>query len=206
MHECLLSRRSNIPLTHMLSILCPLTRLNLPSGWPWRPLRGVITLISTSFFSLKKKWCGSLVWPQMQDHSDGKAWVGQEKWSAVKTCTTDGIWRWRWRGQVRRWRLVETRWHRVSQQANGKTESERETDTVPLPEHLWERGVAVIRPRGRRGAREREGGQGGKRKGLITLRKDRRVTGKGLKRRGVTSGRDFRYKAMSKLTGKLGQQ
>lgn len=53
------------------------------------------------------------------------------------------------------------------------------TNTVPLPEHLGERGVAVIRPGGRRGAGE-GGGRGGKRKGLTTLRKDRRVIGRGL--------------------------
>lgn len=43
----------------------------------------------------------------------------------------------------------------------GKTE--KVTNTVPLPEHLGERGVAVIRPGGRRGAeeeQEREGGVG----------------------------------------------
>lgn len=34
----------------------------------------------------------------------------------------------------------------------------RVTDTVPLPEHLGERGVAVIRPGGRRGARARRKG------------------------------------------------
>lgn len=56
------------------------------------------------------------------------------------------------------------------------------TNTVPLPEHLGERGVAVIRPGGRRGAGE-GGGRDGERKGLTTLRKDRRVTGKGLKGR-----------------------
>lgn len=31
-------------------------------------------------------------------------------------------------------------------------EKQRVTNTVPLPEHLGERGVAVIRPGGRRGA------------------------------------------------------
>lgn len=46
----------------------------------------------------------------------------------------------------------------------GKWEKQRVTDTVPLPEHLGERGVAVIRPGGRRGAR-RGKGRGGKRKG-----------------------------------------
>lgn len=70
----------------------------------------------------------------------------------------------------------------------GKWEKQRVTNTVPLPEHLGERGVAVIRPGGRRGAGEGEEGWGGKRKGLTTLRKDRRVTGKGLKG-GVTRGR-----------------
>lgn len=35
----------------------------------------------------------------------------------------------------------------------------RAADTVPLPEHLGERGVAVIRPGGRRAAGEGEGGE-----------------------------------------------
>lgn len=82
------------------------------------------------------------------------------------------------------------------------------TDTVRLPEHLGERGVAVIRPGGRRGAgRGGEGGEGlgRERKGLTKLRRDRRVTGKGLQG-GVTRGRVFRYKAVHKLAGKLSQQ
>lgn len=36
---------------------------------------------------------------------------------------------------------------------------QRVTNTVPLPEHLGERGVAVIRPGGRRGAGEGRAGQ-----------------------------------------------
>lgn len=78
------------------------------------------------------------------------------------------------------------------------------TNTVPLPEHLGERGVAVIRPGGRRGAGEGRVGGSRKRKGLTTLRKDRRVTGKGLKGRSDWR-KGFRYKAVSKLAGKLGQ-
>lgn len=59
------------------------------------------------------------------------------------------------------------------------------TDTSPLPEHLGERGVAVIRPGGRRGARRRRRRvKVGRGRGLTTLRKDRRVTVKGLKGRG----------------------
>lgn len=81
---------------------------------------------------------------------------------------------------------------------------ERETNTVPLPEHLGERGVAVIRPGGRRGARKRGGGRGGKRKGLTTLRRDRRVTGKRVRaRRDWREG--LRYKAVSKQAKKLSQ-
>lgn len=41
----------------------------------------------------------------------------------------------------------------------GKREIQRVTNTVPLPEHLGERGVAVIRPGGRRGAGEGRKGQ-----------------------------------------------
>lgn len=36
-------------------------------------------------------------------------------------------------------------------------EKQSVTDMVPLPEHLGERGVAVIRPGGRRGARRGRG-------------------------------------------------
>lgn len=84
-----------------------------------------------------------------------------------------------------------------------KWETQRMTNIVPLPEHLGERGVAVIRPGGRRGASR---GRSRKRRGLNTIRKDRRVTGRGLKG-GVTGKKKaFRVKAESCLAGKLHPQ
>lgn len=74
-----------------------------------------------------------------------------------------------------------TRGDETSCELTGTMGKQKVTDTIPLPEHLGERGVAVIRPGGRRGARRRrrrrvEVGRG---RGLTTLRKDRRVTVRG---------------------------
>lgn len=51
-------------------------------------------------------------------------------------------------GTDHRWRWDDTRW--IIRQMRGKKWTA--TNTVPLPEHLGERGVAVIWPGGRRGA------------------------------------------------------
>lgn len=77
----------------------------------------------------------------------------------VKTCTTatsptewEGGGRWRTRpGKA----LATGGGEMTPGELKGKWEDrERVTNTVPLPEHLGERGVAVIRPGGRRGAGE----------------------------------------------------
>lgn len=75
----------------------------------------------------------------------------------VKTCTTAadtgekegeaGVKHGGWRRQ-----------HRVEQQAMEKIKTRQQT--VPLPEHLGERGVAVIWPGGRRGAGQGRAGRG----------------------------------------------
>lgn len=80
------------------------------------------------------------------------------------------------------------------------------TDTVRLPEHLGERGVAVIRPGGRRGAGRREGEGVGWGEERVNHAKERqkgywqRVTGRSDYRKG------FRYKAVHKVAGKPSQQ
>lgn len=51
--------------------------------------------------------------------------------------------------------LITGKWNKNKNKKHGE-----QTDTVPLPEHLGERGVAVIRPGGRRGAGEGRAGRG----------------------------------------------
>lgn len=69
----------------------------------------------------------------------------QEKNKEKLRWSTEGWW---WRRQ-----------RRVKQQANGEKIKTRQ-QTVPLPEHLGERGVAVIWPGGRRGAGQGRAGRG----------------------------------------------
>lgn len=69
-------------------------------------------------------------------------------------------------GVKHRWWRCDTGWS--NRQMDGKKRKEKKTQqqTFPLPEHLGERGVAVIWPGGRRGAGQGRAGRDGERKGL----------------------------------------